>query len=329
MSFSKHIQFALSDTVIEIINSNFTDSANVNTARVRYESCIPILTEHPFGVQFVFRYHIHIKLININVIQNDNINILYLQYTSFKTTVKIKGLKSIGKTSVSTFKSVVARKLSSSKLEDLTVENAHFIGSKITFFNHGKSNLKSKSIMNRIFLSNVCFESSQILKRIFMKNQNIALRNITILDTLNGIFIQSIVNIEDTLLFLRNKGEFKIQKQTNITVNKNSNLIFRHNRVNDGESPFLSIDSNIRFLANSFILFDNNTGSQSGGITFVNTKLIFKGGSNSIFTRNRGRRGGAMAFYAKTNLPACLFCGYRIESSIIIIMVFQFYAVFN
>ena len=101
---------ALSDTITAIYNSNFTDSAN--DTRSDYTSCIPI-GERSFGVQFVLslqhsRYHIHVKLINISVIQN-NVNI-YLKYTSFKTTVEIKGLKSVGKTSVSKFISVVSRR---------------------------------------------------------------------------------------------------------------------------------------------------------------------------------------------------------------------------
>ena len=135
-----------------------------------------------------------------------------------------------------------------------------------------------------------------------MKTQNITLRNITILGTLHGILIQHIVNIEGTLSFLRNKGELIIQKQINVTVQKNSNIIFRHNSIGSAELPFFSIDSNIRFLANSLIFFENNTGSQSGGMTFINTQVIFKGGSHLIFLSNRGKRGGAMAFYAKSYL---------------------------
>jgi hypothetical protein len=295
-------RIVLSDTIITIFNSNFTDS--INNIRINYNSCIPI-SKRPFGVQFVLqhsRYHIHVKLINITMIRND-VN-LYLQYTSFKTIVKIKGLKSIGKTSLSVFKSVVSRKkLSTSKLKNytVTVKNSHFIGGKISFLGEGKT---SRSIMNRIFVSNVCFESSQT--RIQVKRQNITLRNITILDTLSGILIHDncVVNIEGTLSFLRNKMEFMIQKQTNVTIHKNSNFIFRHNTVNDGshESPFISTDSNIWFLANSLILFENNTGSQSGGITLVNTKVTSKGGSNLVFTSNRGRRGGAMAFYAQSHI---------------------------
>ena len=91
-----------------------------------------------------------------------------------------------------------------------------------------------------------------------------------------------------------------IQDQTNVTVHKNSNFIFRHNNVNNGESPFFSIDSNIWFLTNSLILFENNMGSQSGGITLINTGVIFKGGSNLILVSNRGKRGGAMAFYVQS-----------------------------
>ena len=289
---------ALSDTIIAIYNSNFTDSAN--DTRIGYTSCIPI-GERSFGVQFALqhsRYHIHVKLINISVIQN-NVNI-YLKYTSFKTTVKIKGLKSIGKMSASGFISVVSRKLSLSKLENFTIiENSYFIGGEIRFFGEGKT---SRSIMNHIFLSNVYFESSQ--KKIFVKSQNITLRNVTILDTLNGILIHdnSVVNIEGTLSFLRNKREFRTQKQTNLIVHNNGNFIFRFNNVNDGESPFFSIDSNLWFLANSLIIFENNTGSQSGGITFINTEVIFKGGSNLVFTSNRGKRGGAMAFYAQSHI---------------------------
>jgi hypothetical protein len=292
---SKHI--ALSDTTIVISNSNFTDSAN--DIRIDHNSCIPI-GEHPFGVQFVLvhsRYHIHVKLINISAIQND-INI-YLQYTSLKSTIKIKGLKSVGKMGVSRFISVASRKLSSSKLlENFTImiENSYIIG-EISFLKKGKA---SESTMNYVLLSNVCFESSQ--KRIFINSQNITLRNVTVLGTLNGITHDNcIINIEGTLSFLRNQGGFIIQKQTNVTVHKNSNFIFRHN-INDSESPFVSTDSNIRFLANSLILFENNTGSQSGGITFINTIVIFKGGSNLVFTSNRGKRGGAMAFYAQSHV---------------------------
>ena len=234
---------ALSDTIIAIYNSNFTDSAN--DTRIGYTACIPI-GERSFGVRFILqhsRYHIHVKLINISVIQND-VNI-YIKYTSFKTTIKIKGLKSAGKTSVSKFISIISRKLSLSKNFTM-IENSYFIGGKISFFGEGKT---SRSIMNRIFLSNVCFESSQ--KRIVVKYQNITLRKVTILDSLNGIIHDNcIVNIEGTWSFLRNKGEFMIQDQTNLTVHKKGKFIFRHNSIN-GESPFFSIDSNIRFFANS------------------------------------------------------------------------------
>ena len=285
---------ALSDTIIEIISSNFTDSAN-NT-RIGYTSCIG---EVSFGVQFVLaqsRYHIHVKLINISAILND-VNI-HLQYISFKTTVKIKDLKSVGKTSVSRFIPVVSRKLLFSKQENfIMIENSHFIGGEISF-GQGKT---SRSIMNHIFLSNVYFERSQ--KRILVKNQNITLKNITILDTLNGIIhYNCIVSIEDTLSFLRNKGEFMIQERTNVTIHKNGNFIFRQNNVNNGESPFFSTDSNIRFLANFLILFENNTGSQSGGITLINTGVIFKEDSSLVFRSNRGKRGGAMAFYAQSHV---------------------------
>ena len=105
-----------------------------------------------------------------------------------------------------------------------------------------------------------------------------------------------------------------IQDQTNVTVYKNGNFIFRQNIVNNGESPFFSTDSNIRFLANSLILFENNTGSQSGGITFVNTKVIFKEGSTLLFTSNRGKRGEAMAFYARSHI---IFIGRITNSSVI------------
>ena len=286
----------LSDTMIIIVSSNFTDSAN--GIRIGYNLCIPIST---FGMQFALqhsRYHIHVKLININVIQN-NVNI-HLQYTAFKTTIKIKGLKSVGKTSVSRFIPVVSRKLFSQKLENFTmIENSHFIGGEIRFFGQGEI---SRSVMDHIFLSNVYFERSQ--KRILMQSQNIRLRNVTILDTSSGILIHenSVVNIEGTFLFLRNKKEFMIQDQTNVTVHKNSNFISSHNYINNGESPFFSIDSNIRFLANSLILFENNTGSQSGGITLDNTKVIFNGGSTLLFIGNRGKRGGAMAFYARSHI---------------------------
>ena len=130
-----------------------------NDIKAGYNSSIPI-GEHPFGVQFMLqhsRYHIHVKLINIKVIQND-VNI-HLQYTAFRTTIKIKDLKSVGKTSVSRFISVVSRKLFFSKLENFTmIENSHFIGGEISFSGRGKT---SRSIMNHIFLSNVCFERSQ------------------------------------------------------------------------------------------------------------------------------------------------------------------------
>ena len=297
-------RIVLNDANITIFSSSFTDSSNHVSVS---NSCIPILSVRPFGVQFILqhsRYHIHVKLINISVIQND-VN-LHLKHTSLKTTIKIKGLKSVGKTSISTFISFASRKLSFSKLENFTtllIENSHFIGGEISFCDKVEDkNLISKSInINHTFLSNVCFESSQ--KRILMKNQNITLRKITILDTLKGIRIHNcVVNVEGTLSFLRNKLEFMIEKQTNVIVHKNGNFIFGHNNVHKGESPFFCIDSKIRFLANSLIIFENNTGSQSGGITFVNTNIMFKGGSHLVFISNRGKRGGAMAFYYHSHM---------------------------
>ena len=290
---------ALNDTIIMIFNSQFTNSANSS-----YNTCIPgPMSGHSFGVRLIFqhsRYHIQVKMKNITVIQND-VNI-YVQYTSFKTTIKINGLKSVGKTSVLRFKSVISTKssLSDSEQENFTtIENSHLIGADIGFFSGSKT---SKSTINSIFFSNVSFESSQ--KRIFMCSQNITLKNITILDTLSGIIIQCScqVHIEGTLSFLRNKGELFIYKQTNVTVHENSSIIFKHNNVNTGESPFYSIDSRIEFLANSLISFENNTGSQSGGMTFINTQVIFKGGSQVSFLSNSGKRGGAMAFYIQSHL---------------------------
>ena len=114
---------------------------------------------------------------------------IHLQYTSLKTIVKIEGLKSVGKMSVSIFILVVSRKLPFSKQENFTmIENSHFIGGEISFIDQGKT---SRSIMNCIFLSNVYFERSQ--KKIFIKSQNITLRNIIIRDTLNGISLMSTV----------------------------------------------------------------------------------------------------------------------------------------
>ena len=290
---------ALNDTIIMIFNSQFTNSANSS-----YNTCIPgPMSGHSFGARLIFqhsRYHIQVKMKNITVIQND-VNI-YVQYTSFKTTIKINGLKSVGKTSVLRFKSVISTKssLSDSEQENFTtIENSHLIGADIGFFSGSKT---SKSTINSIFFSNVSFESSQ--KRIFMCSQNITLKNITILNTLSGIIIKCScqVHIKGTLSFLRNNGELFIYKQINVTVHENSSIIFKHNNVNNGESPFYSIDSRIEFLANSLISFENNTGSQSGGMTFINTQVIFKGGSQVSFLSNSGKRGGAMAFYTQSHL---------------------------
>ena len=113
-------------------------------------------------------------------------------------------MKSVGKTSFSRFIPVVSRKFSFSKLENFTmIENSHVMGGEISILDKGKT---SRSIMNKIFFSNVYFESSQ--KRILVENQTITLKNITILGTLNGILIHNCAYacsyIKGTLSFLRN-----------------------------------------------------------------------------------------------------------------------------
>ena len=287
---------ALNDTNITIVNSQFTDSANSTV--ISYNTCI-LESEHSFGVILRLqqsRYHIQVKLINITVFKND-VNI-HVQYTLFKTTVKIDGLKSVGKSSVSSFASVASRKIPFLEMESITLENSHFVGGRVIF--NGKKNAK----LNWLLLSNVCIENSQYTTPI--KNQNITLRNTTIQDISNSahvlFYYKCEIHIEDTLLFIRNKGKFMMHYQTNLTIHDNTNVIFRSNTIDSDESPFHSIDSNIEFLANSLVHFENNTGSQSGGMTFVNSQVIFRGGSCLLFSNNRGKRGGAMAFYAQSHL---------------------------
>ena len=242
------------------------------------------------------RHYTQVEIINTTLSQN-SINI-HAWFISCRNNIKIDGLRSTGKKSVSSFRSTFASICTASTIKEkiFTIQNTHFVGGELKFLG------SKKQILHWITLSNVQVESLQ--KSMTLEQQNVVLRNTVFQDNHDAICIENNhqVYIQGELTYQRNYLGLKFITQSNITIDKNSIIRFKHNNVHSSESPFYTFNSNIQILENSSITFENNTGAQSGGITLVNSFVTFKGSSHLIFSQNSGKRGGAMAFYSKSQL---------------------------
>ena len=280
-------------TAVRIVNSHISEAKTIhiyNNHRLNevYNTGVTLRLQQS-------RYHTYVEMTNISLSYN-NINI-HAWFISCRNIIEIDSLRSTGK-SISSFRSNFASTCTALRVPEnvVTIQNTNFVGGGLKFAGSKRQNLY------QITLSDVQIERLQ--KSMIVEHHNIVLNNAVFQDNHNAIRIKKNckVHIKGALTYQRNLLGLNFITQSNITIDENSILHFKHNNIRTSESPFYSFDSNIEILANSSITFENNTGAQSGGMTLVNSFVAFKGSSRLTFSHNSGKRGGAMAFYGRSQL---------------------------
>ena len=282
-------------TVVRILNSHINEAKSIHS----YKNHLHLSEVYSTGLTIRLqqsRYHTQVELTNTTLSQN-NINI-YALFTSCKSIIKIDRLRSTGIKSISRFHSIFASTCIALTVPEIivTIQNTYFAGGEIKITGSKRQN------NYWIALSSVQIENLQ--SSMVVKQQNIRIKNAVIQDNYGAFHIKQNceIHIQGTLTYQRNEMGLQFFSLSNLMIDKNSTIIFKHNNLHTSESPFYAYDSNIKILAMSSITFENNTGAQSGGMTLVNSFVTFEGGSHLMFSHNSGKRGGAMAFYAKSQL---------------------------
>lgn len=97
----------------------------------------------------------------------------------------------------------------------------------------------------------------------------------------------------------------KWNRGSRIIVANNARIIFKDNVLSgygSGTTMHLT-SSTFDIFDNTYILFENNIGSQCGGILLENSTMNLHPGRIVLqFSHNKGNKGGAMAFYATSRM---------------------------
>ena len=249
------------------------------------------------------KFQTNLVLKNVNLIENErNLQFKFTLCYDW-SSVYISHLKSI-KTSNDlnlSFESVYSKKCNSETQTNFIIDSAEVVG--------GETHIKSKSqrtinnhnlIIRNLNLSKCLLFIFEVKKVVLM---NIIIQN-TNTGSFRGMHIESsVVVFKGMFLYQRNKQSQINFRNSKIILGANSTFMFRHNS-HILESPLYCAKTHISMKSGSSMLFDNNRGYESGGLTLKNSSITFKGPGihNMTFVQNTGKRGGAMAFYALSKL---------------------------
>ena len=94
----------------------------------------------------------------------------------------------------------------------------------------------------------------------------------------------------------------KWNRGSRITIANNTQVTIKDNIIN--ASAIMHISSSILdILGNVHVVFEGNVGFQCGGLLLENSTINFYHGKSILwFSQNKGSRGGAMAFYATSQI---------------------------
>ena len=158
----------------------------------------------------------------------------------------------------------------------------------------------SVTIENVSIEESTCFASLNLLKA-----QDDVLRNLNITQTsgqhtLNAY--QSSVILKNQVRFQDNLSGVRLERNSRIAFDTGSNTYFMNNIATTPQSHDASVlyaeDSEIVAVSNSYIKFENNTSTDGGAITVVNSSIGISGiNITLLLIRNTGTNGGAMAMY--------------------------------
>ena len=242
-----------------------------------------------------------VVLKDVTLLENEMNMFALLNLCNRRSSVKIYNLKSflVGSGENLRFDLVYSTTCNSEKQNNFVIDSTEVIGGELHIQGVGK---KVDQVTSQLIIIN----STNISKCLF-----IVARVKTAL--LNNVMIQNTdssrdMRIENCIMvfggyfsYERNRGSQMVIKRSEVFIDGGSSLRFSHNSLLP-ESPLYCIKSNITMISDSSMQFFNNTGIESGGVTLVNSWIRLKRDTRMTFVQNTGKRGGAMAFYALSQL---------------------------
>ena len=174
----------------------------------------------------------------------------------------------------------------------IVVNGSQFMNSVLTINNGTAKNI-------HVLLVNVSFTNTAL---VIPYTGPIVLRDTKFQNNrFSGLFPNGKITIQGNFVYRGNKEGITLLHD--LLIDRSAHLyIADNNCLMNGKSPLHAIHSQITVLDNSTIVFQNNTGMESGGMFLIQSDVIIKGKVNLTFSRNKGSRGGALAMYEKSQM---------------------------
>ena len=147
----------------------------------------------------------------------------------------------------------------------------------------------------------------------FMGIYEIIMKNVSLLESYNIVFTDVMLRIEGSFRFERNLNGMTVMSDllewnrgSRIIIANSTKVTFKDNILlsSSGSGTVMHVTaSTFDILDNTYVVFEDNVGSQCGGILLENSTMNFHPGRSSLlFSHNKGNKGGAMAFYATSQI---------------------------
>jgi hypothetical protein len=247
------------------------------------------------------KFQTKLVLQNVSLIENERNLRFEFTLCNEWSSIQIYNLKSI-KTNNDLnlhFELAYSKRCNSELWTNFVIDSAEVVGGEVIIHRVSQKILNNHDLIIRNFSLSKCLLFITRVKRVVLENT--VIQNT---ESFKGMHIESsVVVFRGLFLYQRNKWSQMAFKKSEITLGTNNTFIFRHN-CHIPESPLYCTETHISMKSGSFILFNNNTGYECGGLTLKNSIITFIGSDmhNMIFVHNAGKRGGAMAFYAWSKL---------------------------
>ena len=296
INYNNYTHNATVPSSVMISNSSFKNA--------RSEHQIPQQNQDSLGIhirlyQSMFLTKVVLK--DVNLIENEMNMFALLNLCNKRSSVHIYNLKtiSLGSGENAHFDLVYSTKCNLQKQTNLIINSTEIIGGQFHIRGIGDKvdQVTNQFItVNKINTSKCLFIISRVKTALL---SNVVIQNT---DSSRNMRIEySVVIFGGNFSYQRNRGSQMAFKRSKVIIDRSSSLLFSHNSLLP-ESPLYCIESNITMISYSSMRFSNNTGTECGGITLVNSRIRIEGNAHMIFVQNTGKRGGAMAFYALSQL---------------------------
>ena len=270
--------------------------------------CLAILVQ--------MEYYVNIYMTDI-YIERCKVNVLY--YDVCKTNANLQCITVIdGYYSLSPDIILSARMSSCSyglmEWKRFSVNDANFTNTVIQIIPllyHRTTSIDKRGLSFQIVFSNAIIRQCKHL--IFMGIYEIIMNNVSFLETHDAVVFASVMlQIKRSFRFERNLNGMTVMSDllkwnrgSRITITEDTKVEFKNNILsNSGSGSLMHVTtSTFDIFDNTSILFEGNTGLHCGGILLENSTMNFHPGKSLVlFLSNEGSKGGAMAFYATSQI---------------------------